>query len=85
MTIPAAVALPLLVGYAGASYASSETAQIRVEDKTTGWQQTQEPGTPRVQFLVYTDGGVFQVGIEPPLPRILVCPALPRAREGWQL
>jgi hypothetical protein len=65
MTIPAAVTLPLLVGYVGAYYASTETVQIRVEDKTTGWQQTQEPGTPRVQFLVYTDRGVFQVGIEP--------------------
>jgi hypothetical protein len=59
------VALPLLIGYTAAYYASTEVLEIRVEDKTTGLQQTREPGTPMVQFLVYTDRGVYQVGIEP--------------------
>lgn len=65
MTIPAAVALPLLVGCMEAYYASTETVQIRIEAKTTRWWQTLEPGMPQVQFLIYTDRGSFRSGSSP--------------------
>jgi hypothetical protein len=65
--VPTLVALPLLAGYVLAYYASAEVVHLRIEDKSAGWGHSRTPqqGSPTVQFLVYTDRGVFQVGREP--------------------
>lgn len=61
----AAIAIPLMLGYAAAYRGSERVLDLHVEDKAAGFDlPASGEGSPQVLFLVYTDKGVFNIGRE---------------------
>lgn len=60
------IGIGILVAASIVYYASAEIIDIRIEDKVAGFDVPSSDGrAPQVLFLVYTDRGVFNVGMEP--------------------